>query len=209
MGPVGGKKLVLLVDDLNMPKKDTFGSQPPLELLRQWIDYGGWYDRGKQSWRFIADMQLVVAMGPPGGGRSVISERLQSRFNMINFTFPADKQVRSIFESILTPRMADFAEDVRKLVPGVVAATFGVYERVVEGFRRIYDSPDARLLSLFSAGGRTNADLPETSNYRDVTPMALTIRHRDGVSQVSPFVIEYERYNDPRYNRFFADQLAG
>ncbi len=83
------------------------------------------------------------------------------------------------------------------------------HERVVEGFRRIYDSPDARLLSLFSAGGRTNADLPETSNYRDVTPMALTIRHRDGVSQVSPFVIEYERYNDPRYNRFFADQLAG
>jgi hypothetical protein len=38
--------------------------------------------------------------------------------------------------------------------------------------------------------------------------MALTIRHRDGVSQISPFVIEYERYNDPRYNRFFAEHLA-
>ena len=134
MGPVGGKKLVTFVDDLNMPKKDTFGSQPPLELLRQWLDYGGWYDRAKQTWRFIADMQLVVAMGPPGGGRAVISERLQSRFNIINFTFPADKQVRSIFESILAPRMADFAEDVRKLVPGVVAATVGVYERVIEAF---------------------------------------------------------------------------
>jgi len=33
-------------------------------------------------------MFLVVAMGPPGGGRTVISERLQSRFNLFNMTFP-------------------------------------------------------------------------------------------------------------------------
>lgn len=83
------------------------------------------------------------------------------------------------------------------------------HERVVTGFRQVYDNPEARLLSVFSAGGRTNADLPETSNYREVTPMALTIRHRDGVSEVTPFVIEYERFNDPKYNRLFAEQLGG
>ena len=33
-------------------------------------------------------MLLVAAMGPPGGGRTVISKRLQSRFNLINMTFP-------------------------------------------------------------------------------------------------------------------------
>ena len=27
-------------------------------------------------------------MGPPGGGRMVISPRIQSRFNLINMTFP-------------------------------------------------------------------------------------------------------------------------
>ena len=42
MGPPGGRRMIAFVDDLNMPKKDTFGSQPPLELLRQWMDYGGW-----------------------------------------------------------------------------------------------------------------------------------------------------------------------
>ena len=105
MGPPASRQLVVFVDDLNMPRKDTFGSQPPLELLRQWIDYGGWYDRGKQAWRYIVDMQLLAAMGPPGGGRNVISERLQSRFNMINVTFPTDKVVRGIFESILSSEL--------------------------------------------------------------------------------------------------------
>ena len=82
------------------------------------------------------------------------------------------------------------------------------HERVVEGFRKIYDDPDATLLSLFSAGGKTNDDLPPTSNYREVTPMALTIRHEDGVSQLTPFVIDYARYNDPKYNAFFREHVA-
>ena len=87
-----------------MPKKDEFGSQGALEILRQWLDYEGWYDRQKQSWRQILDMQLICAMGPPGGGRSVISERIQSRFNVINFTFPANSQVQRIFKIILSAR---------------------------------------------------------------------------------------------------------
>jgi Calcineurin-like phosphoesterase len=82
------------------------------------------------------------------------------------------------------------------------------HERVVEGFRAIYDDPDGQLLSVFSAGGKTNDDLPLSSNYREVTPMALTIRHKDGSSQLTPFVLEYERYNDPEHNAFFRDRLA-
>ncbi len=82
------------------------------------------------------------------------------------------------------------------------------HERVVEGFRKIYDDPDATLLSLFSAGGKTNDDLPPTSNYREVTPMALTIRHKDGISHLTPFVIDYAHYNDPKYNAFFRERVA-
>ena len=57
--PVGGKKLLTYLDDLNMPAKDEYGSQPPLELVRQWIDYGFWYDRLKQTMKEIRVSRIL------------------------------------------------------------------------------------------------------------------------------------------------------
>ncbi len=51
LGAPIGKRVIILVDDLNMPKLDTYGSQPPIELLRQFQDFGGMYDREKLFWK--------------------------------------------------------------------------------------------------------------------------------------------------------------
>ena len=78
------------------------------------------------------------------------------------------------------------------------------HERVTEGLRANYTDPEAALFTLFSSGGKVNRDLPETSNYREVTPMGLTIRHKDGVSRFTPFELDWERYNKPENNKFMA-----
>jgi uncharacterized tellurite resistance protein B-like protein len=82
------------------------------------------------------------------------------------------------------------------------------HECILEGFRTVYDDPEGTLLTLFSSGGATNEDLPPDASYRAVKPMALTIKHTDGLSELTPFEIDYARYNDPRTNAFFRDVLG-
>uniref|UniRef100_A0A8D0HGT5 Dynein axonemal heavy chain 2 n=1 Tax=Sphenodon punctatus TaxID=8508 RepID=A0A8D0HGT5_SPHPU len=132
--PFGGKSMITFMDDLNMPAKDTFGSQPPLELLRLWIDYGFWYDREKQTIKFIKDMFLMAAMGPPGGGRTVIPSRLQSRFNLINMTFPTESQIRRIFGTMINQKLQNFDEGVKPIGNVITEATMELYNNIVQKF---------------------------------------------------------------------------
>ncbi|HSN25933.1 MAG TPA: metallophosphoesterase family protein [Kofleriaceae bacterium] len=77
------------------------------------------------------------------------------------------------------------------------------HEKIDAGFKTMYGDV-ASLLSLFSSGGADNFDLPADSSYRTVTPMAATIRLEGGTAQVTPWLIDYKRFNDPKRNRFFA-----
>ncbi|MBK7535064.1 MAG: serine/threonine protein phosphatase [Myxococcales bacterium] len=80
------------------------------------------------------------------------------------------------------------------------------HERVDEGFRDVYPGNAITLINLFSAGGADNGDLPPDSSYRAVTPMACTIQLADGTCQITPWAIDYKRFNAPSVNRFFASE---
>ena len=75
-------------------------------------------------------MFLLAAMGPPGGGRMVISRRLQSRFNLINMTFPQESQIKRIFGTMINQKLQDFDEDVKPLGDVMTQATIEIYNTI-------------------------------------------------------------------------------
>ncbi len=77
------------------------------------------------------------------------------------------------------------------------------HEKVNAGFRDHYPNDSTRLLTVFSAGGVANDDLPEDSNYRDVRPMAVSITRTAGETRVTPWPIDYRAYQGPDRNAFF------
>eukprot|EP00796_Vickermania_ingenoplastis_P000185 gene187-100_t len=124
--PPGGRRMICLIEDLNMPSKEKFGAQPPLELLRQWLDNGYWYDRNTRARRHVNDMQLLCCLTY---GRPDISERLMSKLNVFNITFPAESVINKIFSSILEVRLEPFAE-LKSFVDPLVKSTIDTYMKV-------------------------------------------------------------------------------
>lgn len=76
-------KVVFFIDDVNMPARERYGAQPPIELLRQFQDFRGMYDRKQLFWRDIEDVTLCAACGPPGGGRQEGSARCAARCALV------------------------------------------------------------------------------------------------------------------------------
>jgi len=133
-GPRFGMECVIHVDDLNMPKKEFYGAQPPVELLRQFLDQGGWFDLAdnKHPFRNIIDTMLVCSMGPPGGGKTFITPRMQRHFNIVAFTDVDDHVLTYIFKTILAWWFDSrgFSQDVARMDEKIVAGTMKIYTNI-------------------------------------------------------------------------------
>jgi dynein heavy chain len=129
-GPPLGKRTVVFIDDLNMPTLEKYGAQPPIELLRQWMDYGGWYDRKLNSFRQVVDMQFVAAMGPPGGGRNAISNRYLRHYSTLCLVPYDDGSLRHIFSTILGHWLEALPPKLRGLQSTLCNATVELYSTI-------------------------------------------------------------------------------
>lgn len=147
--------MVIFVDDLNMPTVEVYGAQPPIELLRQWMDHGGWcapggsvasiyfllcglmlpmcrrYDRSLLTFRKLEDIQFVAAMGPPGGGRNSVTQRYSRHYNVVSMTAFDVSNMTIIFSALVEWWLGkhSYSASLTKLSKQLVAATIDTYSR--------------------------------------------------------------------------------
>ena len=81
----------------------------------------------------IEDIIFVAAMGPPGGGRSAITQRLQRHFNFMTYTELSFDTIRSIFSTLMVAFLASFSEAIRTVIPQLVEMSLQVYDNVING----------------------------------------------------------------------------
>lgn len=70
-------------------------------------------------------------MGPPGGGRNVISDRLLSKFNVINMTFPTEVTIARIFGTMLNQHLSEFDDEVKNLGKLITDCSIDLYNNIV------------------------------------------------------------------------------
>ena len=100
--PTNSRKGIIFVDDLNMPQKEKFGAQPPIELLRQWMDYNGWYDNNSDTKDFIqiVDVSFIASMGSVASGRT-ISQRYLRHFVVLFTESYSQQTMNKIFSNVV------------------------------------------------------------------------------------------------------------
>ncbi|CCI43009.1 unnamed protein product [Albugo candida] len=132
IGPAKGAKMILFIDDINLPAVEQYGAQPPIELLRQFLDFKGFYDREKLFWKEVQDTLMLVAAAPAGGGRSNLTPRFIRHFHVLSMYPSSEAGLKLIFGTILRGFLERFSSSVRSLSDEVVTCIVGLYSKITQ-----------------------------------------------------------------------------
>ncbi|KAL7044814.1 hypothetical protein ACKWTF_002067 [Chironomus riparius] len=128
-GPPLGQKCVIFVDDVSMPMKEAYGAQPPIELLRMWMDHGIWYDRKENIPMKLFDIHFVCALGPPSSGNTV-TPRFSRHFNTLVINEFEEQTLIAIFSKIVLWHLdtRGFSKEFDPCIVEIVNSTLAIYQ---------------------------------------------------------------------------------
>ena len=132
-GPPGTKHMVYFIDDMNMPFKDKYDTQSAIELVRQYVDYGGWYDKTKIVERKLSNCLLSAAMNPTAGSFT-ITPRMQRHFKTFAVLMPPPDLVRTVYSQIIESHLEGFENEVYAIGPKIVDAMIELHKNVMNNF---------------------------------------------------------------------------
>ncbi|XP_070067151.1 dynein beta chain, ciliary [Drosophila virilis] len=136
-GPIGNKKMIYFVDDMNMPEVDKYFTVQPHTLIRQFMDYHHWYDRIKMTLKDIHKCNIVACMNPSAGSFT-INPRLQRHFCSFAVNQPSQDALFHILNSILSQHLENpqhkFDKNIIKECTALVNTAIALHLKVVGSF---------------------------------------------------------------------------
>ena len=142
-GSAMNKVLIAFIDDLNMPYVDIYGTQEPIQLLRQIVDYGSIFNREQlEERKFIQDLLFFACLNHKSGS-FVIDSRLQRNFSCFTMYTPTEEIIKRIFGEILASHLSTpgFDEKFKAFSGKIMDATVMFFTKTI---RNPQFSPSAK-----------------------------------------------------------------
>jgi dynein heavy chain len=134
-GPMGGKKMIVFVDDVSMPVINEWGDQPTNEFTRQLIEMSGCYNLERAGeWKTIVDLHWIAAMPRPSSSSNDLPPRLKRHFLVIGVPMPSQRVVLRVFGSIMDAwaTLNKIPEQVQAVLSVLPAATYALLQSMLE-----------------------------------------------------------------------------
>eukprot|EP00727_Mastigamoeba_balamuthi_P002571 m51a1_g12310 putative dynein heavy chain family protein (4480) ;mRNA; f:383974-398640 len=143
LGAPSGKLVVAFLDNVQAPlKEDGTGAQPPLELVRQYLDYGGWYDATHDmEFRTVSGVVFACSAttSPPSDEGDAaqsalidgdLDQRLMRHFCVVAYRPVREESLAYVIDKILQVHMFKFGEPALACHEKIAMATAEVVRRV-------------------------------------------------------------------------------
>ncbi|CAB3359526.1 Hypothetical predicted protein [Cloeon dipterum] len=129
MQPEDQKKLILFLDDLNMPTCDQFGSQESIEFLRVLFQEGGLYCDGPDyDWVELKEIGFIGSITSDTMTPAKLDPRFIAKLNLIYTPKLTDKLLHFIYSRILSEHLQNFTEEVKQLSEDIVTASLHLFK---------------------------------------------------------------------------------
>lgn len=133
-GPMKGKTCVLFIDDLHLPTANSYGAQPPIELLRQYLDHKYWYDLKDCNKILVDDILMLSTITVQEKCMPAVTERLLHHFFIYSINEYSEENLHKIFSVTLLNNLKKngFPSDIIAQVTMIVTGTLEIYKSAIQ-----------------------------------------------------------------------------
>ena len=128
------KEVVFFFDEINLPKMDTYDSQPVILFLRQLIEKGGFWKSTDNKWVCLKNVYFIGACNPPYyHGRNILTSQFSRHAGVIYCNYPSEPSLKYIYEIYFTT-LLEMIPSLKMYSKDFANASIELYYMYIESF---------------------------------------------------------------------------